>query len=264
MSRSKTCLRVLWALCMMLFCTGTGSVVGGESRVIDLTYGLDEQTLAWPGNRPFHRDSTAWGETAAGYWYASGQFTMSEHAGTHIDAPIHFAKGQPTVDAIPVDRLMGPAVVVDVRTAVERDRDYRLSVEDIRRWESIHGRVPAGALVLMLTGWGAYWKDPVRYFGSATPNDPATLHFPGFSREAVELLTRERSIRGIGIDTPSIDHGPSRDFIVHQVLNGAGLYALENVAHLDRLPATGASITALPLKITGGSGGPVRIIAILP
>jgi kynurenine formamidase len=155
-------------------------------------------------------------------------------------------------------------VVVDVTQAAARDRDYRLTVNDLQAWESRHGRIPEGAIVLMRSGWGRYWPDKQRYLGSDTPGDPKTLHFPGFSKEAAEFLVKERAIDGVGIDTPSIDHGPSRDFIAHQILNGADRYALENVANLDKLPPKGATLIALPMKIRGGTGGPVRIIAILP
>ena len=189
---------------------------------------------------------------------------MAEHGGTHIDAPIHFAKNHHTLDEIPLYRLVGPAVVVDVREAVAKDRDYRLTVDDLKAWETRHGRIPVGAIVLMHSGWGRYWPDKVKYLGSVTPGDSETLHFPGFSKEAAEFLVTERKIDGVGIDTASIDHGPSKDFLVHQILNGANVYGLENVASLDRLPATGATVIALPMKIKGGTGGPVRIIALLP
>lgn len=189
---------------------------------------------------------------------------MSEHGGTHIDAPIHFAEGRLAVDEIPLQKLIAPAVVIDVRPSVADNRDYRLSREDLDKWESRHGPIQAGAVVLMFTGWGKGWPDPSRYLGSATPSDPKTLHFPGFSKEAAEFLVKERRVDGIGIDTPSIDYGPSDDFIVHQIVNGANLYGLENVANLDRLPPKGAILIALPIKIKGGTGGPVRIIAVLP
>ena len=156
------------------------------------------------------------------------------------------------------------AVVIDVRVAVKEDRDYRASLSDIHRWESAHRTIPAGAIVMLLTGWGVYWTDRERYFGSATPDVPTTLHFPGFSQEVAEFLVAERHISGIGIDTASIDYGPSRDFVVHRIVNGAGLYGLENVARLDEVPASGATVMALPMTIAGGTGAPVRIIAILP
>lgn len=233
-------------------------------RMLDLTYPFDDQTQVWPNNPPFHRDSTQRGGTATEAWYATGQVALSEHAGTHMDAPIHFAQGQAGIDGIPVEQLMGPAVVIDVRAAAADDRDYRLSISDIHRWEANHGAIPPGAIVMMLTGWGAYWNDRERYFGSATPENPTTLHFPGFSKEVAELLVSERRISGIGIDTPSIDYGPSQDFVVHRIVNAAGLYGLENVAGLAEVPASGATLLALPMKIAGGTGAPVRIIALLP
>jgi len=235
-----------------------------EHKIVDLTHALDESTIAWPTTRPFHREQTAWGVTSAGYWYASGDVATSEHAGTHIDAPVHFAQGQTSVDDIALDRLIGPAIVVDVRVACAQESDYRLSVDDLHSWELRYGRIPDGAIVIMYTGWDRFWFDPSKYLGSTTPRDVTTLHFPGFSPEAAEFLVRERKVDGIGIDTASIDHGPSREFIVHQVINGAGRYGLENMAYLDRLPASGATLIALPMKIKGGSGAPVRIIAILP
>lgn len=235
-----------------------------ENKLVDLTYPLDEQTVFWPTNKPFQWDKTAWGKTAGGYWYASGDFSMSEHGGTHIDAPIHFGEGKLAVDEIPLDRLIAPAMVIDVRAAVERDRDYRLTVRDIEAWESRHGPIPQGAVLLMFSGWGRGWPDKRRYLGSETPTDPKTLHFPGFSKEAADLLVHQRKVDGIGLDTPSIDHGPSQDFIVHQIVNGANVYGLENIANLDKLPPKGATLIALPIKIKGGTGGPVRIIAILP
>lgn len=235
-----------------------------EKKLLDLTYQLDEHTVFWPTNKPFSWERTAWGKTAKGYWYASGDFSMSEHGGTHIDAPIHFGEGRLSVDAIPLQNLVAPAVVIDVRAAVEHDRDYRLTVHDIEVWESRHGRIPSGAVVLMLTGWGQKWPDKSRYLGSNTPSDPKTLHFPGFSKEAADFLVKQRKVDGVGIDTPSIDYGPSQDFIVHQIVNGADRYGLENIANLDQLPPKGATLVSLPIKIKGGTGGPVRIMAILP
>ncbi len=235
-----------------------------EGKLVDLTHPFDEHTVAWPTNKPFSWEKTSWGMTPGGYWYASADFATSEHGGTHIDAPIHFGRGRQAVDEIPLRKLVGPAVVIDVVKAVEQNRDYRLTVADIAAWERRHGRIPDGAIVLMRTGWAKYWPDRKKYFGTDTPHDPATLHFPGFSKETAEFLLKERKIDGVGIDTASIDYGQSRDFIVHQILNGADVYGLENIANLDKLPPAGATLIALPIKIKGGTGGPVRIIAILP
>ncbi len=234
-----------------------------DAKLVDLTHPLDEHTIAWPANTPFTWDKKAWGKTAAGYWYASGDFMMSEHGGTHMDAPIHFGEGRNTLDKIPLRHLVGPAIVIDVSKAASQDADYRLTMKDIEDWERRYGRIPSGAIVFLRTGWARHWPDKVKYLGSATPGDPLTLHFPGYGREAAEYLVL-RGVDGIGIDTASIDHGASRDFIVHQIVNGNDRYGLENVANLDQLPPTGATVIALPIKIAGGTGGPVRIIAVLP
>jgi kynurenine formamidase len=265
MDRRRNMLLRTGVVTLTVLCA-VSSVFAGidENKLVDLTYSLDEQTVFWPSNKPFTWEKAAWGRTTNGYWYASGDFSMSEHGGTHIDAPIHFAEGRLAVDEIPLQKLIAPAVVIDVRTAVEETRDYRLAVRDLKAWEARHGLIPQGAVVLMLTGWGRRWPDKVRYLGSQTPSDAMTLHFPGFSKETAEFLVKERRVDGIGIDTPSIDYGPSQDFIVHQVINGANLYGLENVANLEKLPPKGAMLVALPIKIKGGTGGPVRIIAILP
>lgn len=253
------------ALGLLLLATARPASAGiDETKLVDLTYPLDEQTVFWPTNKPFTWERAAWGKTPKGYWYASGDFSMSEHGGTHIDAPIHFGEGRLAVDEIPLQKLIAPAVVIDVRRSVTDNRDYRLSRKDLEKWEREHGPIGQGAVVLMLTGWGQGWPDKSRYLGTSTPSDPKSLHFPGFSKEAAEFLVKERRIDGIGIDTASIDYGPSQDFVVHQIINGANLYGLENIANLERLPAKGAIVLALPIKIKGGTGGPVRIIAILP
>ncbi|GMV51298.1 MAG: Kynurenine formamidase [Nitrospirae bacterium] len=251
---------------VFLFCLpglGAWCEASAGQRLVDLTYAFDETTQVWPTNPPFHRSGMTKGGTETEAWYATGQVALSEHAGTHMDAPIHFAQGQVEIDRIPVEQLMGLAAVIDVREATALDRDYRVSTADLQRWEAHHGPLPNGAIVLMLTGWGTYWKDRTRYFGSATPDHLTTLHFPGISQEAAEWLVAKR-VSGVGIDTPSMDHGPSQDFVVHRILSAAGVYGLENVARLDELPPVGATVVALPMKIAGGTGAPVRIIAIVP
>jgi kynurenine formamidase len=235
-----------------------------ESKLVDLTYAFDDQTIYWPTEKPFHLDSVFHGRTEQGYFYTANKFCAPEHGGTHMDAPIHFADGKRTVDQVPLSSLVGPAVVVDVRAAAAADRDYRLTPQDLQAWEAAHGRIPDGAIVLMNSGWGQYWGDKKRYLGTDVFGDVANLHFPGFSKEAAEWLVHERKIDAIGVDTASMDHGPSKDFIVHQIINGANLPGFENVAQIDRLPPSGATLIALPMKIGGGSGGPARIIAVLP
>jgi kynurenine formamidase len=234
------------------------------ARALDLTYSFDEQTIYWPTDKSFHWEKTRWGPSPGGYWYASATYGASEHGGTHLDSPIHFGAGQATTDAIPLARLIGPAVVIDVTAAAARNRDYTLTAADLDAWEAAHGAIPAGAIVLVRTGWGKFWPDKKQYLGSDVPGDTTHLHFPGIGRDAAQWLVASRKVVGVGIDTASLDHGPSADFIAHRVLNGAGLYGLENVANLERVPVTGATVIALPMKIKGGSGGPVRLIAILP
>ena len=232
------------------------------SRLIDLTHPLDENTFHWPGDRAFHRREEAFGRPA-GYWYALGSFEASEHAGTHMDSPIHFGEGQATIDEVPLDRLISPAVVIDISKPCGENRDYELSRSDLERWEAAHERIRPGALVLARSGWADRWCDPRRYLGTAALHDASTFHFPGIDPEAAHLFV-ERGVNGVGIDTASLDHGPSTTFRTHQILNRAGIYGLENLANLDLLPASGATVVALPLRIRNGSGAPARVIAILP
>jgi kynurenine formamidase len=189
---------------------------------------------------------------------------MAEHGGTHMDAPIHFAEQGRTAEQVPLRSCIGPAVVIDVRQQSAADRDYRLGIDDVATWERAHGQIPAGAMVIMYSGWGTFWPDKARYLGTAEHGDVANLHFPGFSKEAAELLVNQRHVAAVGVDTASMDYGQSTDFIVHQIVNGANTPGFENLANIDRLPAAGATLVALPIKIAGGSGGPARIIAILP
>jgi kynurenine formamidase len=234
-----------------------------ESKLLDLTHTFDEKTVYWPTAKPFVWNREAWGKAEGGYWYASASFNASEHLGTHIDSPIHFAEGTATTDTIPIQRLVGPAVVIDISQNCAANPVYELSTADIDRWEKSHGQIPSGAIVLVKTGWAKYWPDRLRYMGSATPGDVRNLRFPGISPDAAKRLVHRR-VDGVGIDTASLDHGPSAEFRTHRILNGAGIYGLENVASMDRLPAVGATLIALPMKIRDGTGGPVRIVAVLP
>jgi kynurenine formamidase len=232
------------------------------TRLVDLSYAFDKNTIYWPGNKPFQHEQVAFGRTEAGYWYASFTFGGSEHGGTHLDAPIHFAEGKQSVEQIPIDRHMGPGVKISVADKAAQNRDYLLTAADIQTWEQRMGRIPDGAIVLVHTGWGRNWGNRAQYLGSER-DDAADLHFPGIGRDAAEFLTSERRVAMVGIDTASLDHGPSRDFIAHQVLGKAEIPGIENVANLDAVPETGFTVVALPMKIAGGSGGPCRVVAIV-
>jgi kynurenine formamidase len=213
---------------------------------------------------PFKLEKVNEGLTPQGFWYASYNYSASEHVGTHMDAPFHFAQGKWTTDQVPLEKTIGPAVVIDMRRKAEADPNYQLQVVDIHTWERRHGKIPKGAIVMMYTGWGRFWGDRKRYFGADVPADVANLHFPGFSKEAATFLVKERKIDAAGIDTPSIDHGPSTDFVAHQTFGAANIPIFENVANLGRLPPKGATLFAIPMKIKGGTGAPLRIFAVLP
>ncbi len=233
-----------------------------EYRPIDLTYTFDEQTVYWPTGKHFEHERVSWGRTEGGYWFSSYNLAGNEHGGTHLDAPIHFAEGKQSVSDIPLSRLIVPAVVVDISAQCESNPDYLLSVDDLEAHERQHGAIPEGAGVLIRTGWGRFWPEVKSYLGSDVPGDTEHLHFPGVSPEAAGGLVQRR-IAVVGIDTASIDHGPSRDFEAHQIFAEAQIGCLENVAHLDRVPATGSLLLALPMKIGEGSGAPCRIVALV-
>lgn len=235
-------------------------ILAGQGKIVDLTHRLSSKIPYWPGGqyRPFEFTTIATLERDGVF---SGFFAMPEHMGTHVDAPNHFVAGQPSVDALRPDQLICPAVVLDVRDRVRQNPDYQLTVSDIRQWERRHGRIPRRAMVFLYTGWGARWETPTDYVNR---DEQGVMHFPGFSPESAEFLVTERDIAGIGIDTLSVDYGPSKDFRVHHITHGAGKYHIENVANLDRLPPRGAIVVVGVLPIEGGSGGPARVLALLP
>jgi kynurenine formamidase len=229
---------------------------------VDLTHAYDADTIFWPTGKPFEHTQTAWGEAAGGYFYSAYDFAVSEHAGTHVDAPIHFSAGGATVDNIPLKDLIGPAAVIDVVAQANADRDYLASVEDLAKHEAEYGRITASDVVLIRTGWSSRWPKTLDYMGDDRPGRADELHFPGIAPELAEALA-QRGVRAVGIDTASIDHGPSKDFRTHQVLMGAGVTGLENLTGLDSLPARGAWVVAMPMKIGAGSGAPARIAALV-
>ena len=237
-----------------------------DARWVDLTYPFNAATIYWPTAQGFQLEKVAEGETPAGYYYAANNFRAAEHGGTHLDAPVHFARGKHAADQIPLARLLGPAVVVDVSAKAAQDPDYRVTAADLEAFEAAHGGIGAGTIVLFRTGWGSRWPDRGRYLGTTATGPEAVpqLHFPGIDAEAARWLVHSRSVDAVGIDTPSIDYGQSKTFDTHQILYGADIPGFENVANLDQLPAVGAYVIALPMKIEGGSGGPLRIVALLP
>jgi kynurenine formamidase len=233
-------------------------IPSGKTRVLDLSYAINDKLVPWPGDEKWFEAKVNATVEKNGYFTRS--FWMLEHYGTHLDAPAHFPPGKATVDQIPVKQLFGPAVVLDVRSESAKDADYQLPAARIEDWEKRHGRIREGSIVLLLTGWSSRWPDAQKY---RNQDAQGKMHFPGFSAEAAKLLI-ERKASGLGCDTMSIDYGASGDFPVHHLALGAGLYHLENLADLSELPETGAFLVVAPIKLEGGSGGAVRVFALLP
>jgi kynurenine formamidase len=228
----------------------------GKTRIVDLSYAINDKLVPWPGDaRWFEAQVNA---TVEKNGYFTRSFWMLEHYGTHLDAPIHFPPGKATVDQIPAQQLFGPAAVVDVRAEGAKNADYQLPLARVEEWEKAHGRIAKGSIVLLRTGWASRWPDTQKY---RNEDAQGRMHFPGFSAAAVKLLI-QRKISGIGCDTMSADYGASQDFAVHHLALGAGLYHLENLADLSEVPEAGAFLMVAPIKLDGGSGGPVRVFAI--
>ena len=273
---------------------------GSGGRWIDLSYAYSEETIYWPTEDGFQLEELAYGETDQGYFYSSYKISTAEHGGTHLDAPIHFSRGGMSTEQIPLDRLIAPAVVVDV--SARATPDYRIDVADLEGWEREHGLIPDGAILLLRTGWGERWPDRLSYLGTertgpeavaellsrhssgCSPLDyrstkcrcggyrhPQHRQWPVFRGPRDHLwrqhscwITDQRNVAAVGIDTPSIDNGQSSGFEAHVIIYGANIPGFENVANLDELPEAGAFVVALPMKVAGGSGGPLRIVAFVP
>jgi kynurenine formamidase len=230
-----------------------GAYVRAEDarRVLDLGHPLAESDPSWSGQKVFSRTATGEGGVAM------GRFSSDEHFGTHLDAPAHFG-GAWTTDKIPVERLVRPAVCINVEAEAGKDEDYRLTRQDVLQFEAKAGRIPEGAVVLVATGWDRRWPDRARYMNERG----GVKHFPGISVEAATFLMRERKVAGIGIDTPSVDYGPSEKYETHRTTMPENVYHVENAANLTGLPPRGFTAIVAPIDIVGGSGGPTRLFAV--
>jgi kynurenine formamidase len=236
-----------------------------DYRLVDLSHSYGEGTLYWPTSpTAFEKQELAYGMSDGGWFYSSYSVCTPEHGGTHLDAPIHFAAGGDTTEKIPLENLVAEVYVIDVSEKAAVDRNYRLTPDDVREFETEHGEIAAGSVVLMRTDWSDHWPDAMAYLGDDTPRDASNLQFPGLGAEATRLLAEERKIALLGVDTASVDYGKSQDFIVHRIGSAQGVANLENLTNLNQLPPTGAIIVALPMKIEGGSGGPARVVALVP
>ena len=241
------------------------SAVPLSGKIVDLSYAFGSETVYWPTAEAFRLEKDFEGVTEKGFYYSAYKYSAAEHGGTHLDAPVHFAQGRNTVDQIPLEQLIGSGIVVDVSKQCENNSDYQVTTKDFLAWERMHGRIASGSILLLRTGFGRFYPDPKKYLGTAERGAGAVakLHFPGLHPEAARWLTANRSIKAIGLDTASIDYGQSTLFESHRILFDKNIPAFENVANLDRLPTKRFSVIALPMKIKDGSGGPLRIVAIL-
>lgn len=253
---------IVWAMFIALPAVAQDLSAG---RWVDLTHAFNEKSIYWPTAEMFTKTEVFHGHTDGGWFYSAYNFAAAEHGGTHMDSPIHFAEGANTTDKVPLGQLIGPGYVIDVSSQVSGDVDYVVSAADITAFEAKHGLIPPGAIVLINTGRAGLYGDPAAYMGTAErgPDAVAKLHFPGLGVDGARLLVA-RKIAAVGLDTPSIDHGQSTDFAAHVELMTNNIPAFENVADMSALPPTGSTIVALPMKIEGGSGGPLRIVAHLP
>ena len=241
-------------------------ITGEQSWLIDLTHSFGADTIVWPTEQDFRLVIQQEGETPGGYYYASNRLEMAEHGGTHIDAPIHFSRGGQTLDQVPIERLVGAGVRIDVAAQCASDRDYLVTIEDFEQWEAVHGRIPNRAIVLLDTGYARFWPSRQQYLGTELRGLEGVhaLHFPGLHPEVAAWLVRERQVKAVGIDTASIDYGQSSKFESHIALLSQNVPVFENLGDLRDLPHRGFDVIALPMKIAGGTGGPLRVIAVLP
>lgn len=262
----KTMLAALVGALALVAIGPAGAFDVQQYRLVDLSHAYDSQTLYWPSRPPmkFELERLAFGETPRGWFYAANRFCTPEHGGTHLDAPLHFYRPGQTAEQLPLEKLLAPGVRIDVRRQAQNDRNYRLTREDVLAFEQRVGAIRPGTIVLMQTGWSRFWPDRKEYFGDASPEDASRLEFPGYGADAARFLVEERKVALLGVDTASIDYGRSQDFDVHRIAAARGVGGLENLTNLDQLPETGFIVIALPMKIAGGSGAPVRVIALVP
>ena len=236
-----------------------------DYELVDLSYAFNSDAIYWPTQPSgFEKHQLAFGETEGGFFYSAFSICTPEHIGTHLDAPLHFAAEGQATEQIPLERLIVPGVVIDVTAQAEADRNYLLQTRDVLAFEAAYGRIAPSTAVLLRSGWSQYWPDRKAFLGDDTPGDTSKLGFPSYGFEAATLLIDERHVALLGVDTASIDYGTSTDFTVHRLAAAATVSAFENLMSLERLPPTGFVVIALPMKIEGGSGGPVRVVALVP
>ncbi|XP_062610672.1 isatin hydrolase-like [Saccostrea cucullata] len=247
-----------WMLLSLCFLTTCSSL-----RIVDLTHEQNHATIYWPGNPAYNFTILYRNGTNGGYWYESNSFATAEHGGTHVDSPAHFYQGGWRTQQIPMEKLVGKGVIVNVQAKASINHDYQVTVQDLTDWENSYGLIPDGAVVLMNSGWSDKYPDKNAVFNTTTPNDPSTFHFPGWHEDAVTWLSKNRKVNVIGVDTPSTDYGQSTTFPTHVVLGKNNIIGVENVGFLDSIPESGSTIFVAVVKLSDGSGGPARVFAMV-
>jgi len=260
----------LYVLVIFVLAAGAAALTRGQAldiskqTIVDLSHAYGPSTVFWPTSPiKFTLEKVADGKTEGGYYYAANTFCAPEHGGTHLDAPRHFNESGQAAEQIPLEKLIGPAVVIDISAKAAANRDYLATREDVLAFEKANGQIAPGTIVLLRTGWSRFWPNAKAYLGDDTPGDASKLSFPSYGPDAARLLVDERRVAALGIDTASNDYGKSTDFQVHRIAAAKNVPGLENLTNLDKLPARGATIVALPMKIEGGSGGPLRAVAFV-
>ena len=247
------------------------TLLSAMAELVDLSHPMDENARNWPlpGYKRFKLTTLSTADED-GFFYISKDLEMTEHIGTHMDAPYHFGKTSWDLSAIPIEKMVVPVVKIDARVKCANNRDYELTVQDLKDWEVEFGPVPENAVIIMETGWGDKYDDTEAYYGTGLDINAdnfnltqwsAEIHFPGFSAEVAVELVANYSIAGAGIDTASLDPAVSSTFPVHFTLEGSGnVYGLENLCCLEKVPAQGATMMVMAPAVVGGSGFPVRVI----
>nr|XP_034317591.1 isatin hydrolase isoform X3 [Crassostrea gigas] len=248
-------------LCVF-FLTASIALVQAAPRIVDLSHRQDGNSLTWPGNPSYNFTQLFRGFAELyGFWYENNHFAMPEHMGTHIDAPVHTTQGMWKTDQIPIEKLYGPGVIINVKEKVKSNPDYRVTVDDLLMWEKKYGEMPRRAVAIMNSGWSSKYPNITLVFGSPKPSNESSFHFPSWHEDAVTWLINKRQINAVGVDTPSTDYGMSSTFPCHTILGKNRVVGMENVANLDNVPESGSTIYIPVLNIADGSGGPARVFA---
>ncbi|MDZ8187826.1 MAG: cyclase family protein [Nostoc sp. ChiSLP02] len=227
-------------------------------RVIHLSHVIDLDIPQWPGDPPVEFETVAESNND-GYYLR--RFSLGEHSATHINAPNSFYSHSIGIDQYPAQSLVVPAVVIDIRQAVKANFDYALAIADVLAWEEQHGEIAAGSVVILNTGWQKKWSDKNAFFNQ---DAEGISHFPGFSKDATQFLLEQRQIAGVGIDTHGVDPGQDTTFATNRLILEQPRIVLENLTNLDRLPPKGTTLAIGILRLRGGSGSPVGVLAFVP